>query len=234
MSSGQGKKDPNGLPYGWDVRVDKRTNRIYFMNHELKSTSWEDPRPLPRDVEMKKTADNRIYFVNHVTRKTTWDDPRPRIIVPSTTLVPVKRTLTNSTDAKQRQRKDVSGRVRGRSLDKEWYSDVVRMSLVDKTLTTEESALLVKVREKLSISESEHDTIVRELGWSAEEIQEAKKQSESAKECVVCLAAPATHVVMDCMHVCLCADCSMQYNGIYRAQGCPSCRAEIKEIRKTY
>jgi uncharacterized protein YbdZ (MbtH family) len=70
------------LPQGWEARQD-RTGRLYFVDHINKSTSWEDPRPLPAGWEMKvDEKQKRRYFVCHATRSTTWNDPRPPIVLP--------------------------------------------------------------------------------------------------------------------------------------------------------
>lgn len=177
----------------------------------------------------------RSYFIDHNTRATAWDDPRPPIQLANKFSYDAKpKTLSNSRTSRDRRKKGADGRERGHSLDREWYGDVLRMSLVDKVLTAEEESMLSSMRTKLNITDDDHEAILGEIGWTKEEVKEAKKDSEKIKECVVCLEAPATHVVMDCMHVCLCSECSMQYNGIYKSQGCPNCREEIKEIRKTY
>ncbi|VDB98127.1 unnamed protein product [Peniophora sp. CBMAI 1063] len=81
------------LPMGWEER---RTpdGRPYFVDHQTRSTTWNDPRrtqaataavpqldraalgPLPSGWEMRMTSTRRVYFVDHNTRTTTWDDPR--------------------------------------------------------------------------------------------------------------------------------------------------------------
>uniref|UniRef100_A0A671XSI2 E3 ubiquitin-protein ligase n=1 Tax=Sparus aurata TaxID=8175 RepID=A0A671XSI2_SPAAU len=59
--------------------------RIYFVNHNTRTTQWDDPRtqgmikehPLPPGWEMKYTAEGVRYFVDHNSRTTTFKDPRP-------------------------------------------------------------------------------------------------------------------------------------------------------------
>ncbi|KAG9338101.1 hypothetical protein JZ751_027072 [Albula glossodonta] len=59
--------------------------RVYFVNHNTRTTQWEDPRtqgmiqetPLPPGWEMKYTAEGVRYFVDHNSRTTTFKDPRP-------------------------------------------------------------------------------------------------------------------------------------------------------------
>ncbi|KAI6114349.1 hypothetical protein F5141DRAFT_706205 [Pisolithus sp. B1] len=81
------------LPAGWEERRTPE-GRPYFLDHNTRSTTWNDPRrattaavslpedrnaklgPLPSGWEMRLTSTNRVYFVDHSTRTTTWDDPR--------------------------------------------------------------------------------------------------------------------------------------------------------------
>ncbi|XP_060110126.1 LOW QUALITY PROTEIN: NEDD4-like E3 ubiquitin-protein ligase WWP2 [Heteronotia binoei] len=76
--------DPLGpLPPGWEKRQDN--GRGYFVNHNTRTTQWEDPRTqgmiqepaLPPGWEMKYTSEGVCYFVDHNTRTTTFKDPRP-------------------------------------------------------------------------------------------------------------------------------------------------------------
>ncbi|KAJ7410789.1 NEDD4-like E3 ubiquitin-protein ligase WWP1 [Willisornis vidua] len=78
------ENDPLGpLPPGWERRVDSN-ERVYFVNHNTKTTQWEDPRtqglqnedPLPEGWEIRYTREGVRYFVDHNTRTTTFNDPR--------------------------------------------------------------------------------------------------------------------------------------------------------------
>ncbi|XP_035012055.1 NEDD4-like E3 ubiquitin-protein ligase WWP2 isoform X1 [Hippoglossus stenolepis] len=78
------ENDPlGGLPPGWEKRQDN--GRIYFVNHNTRTTQWDDPRtqgmikehPLPPGWEMKYTAEGVRYFVDHNLLSTTFKDPRP-------------------------------------------------------------------------------------------------------------------------------------------------------------
>lgn len=55
------------------------------MNHETRTTTWEDPRTsvdvasmdLPKNWERRFDArTGKHYFINHTTKTTTFDDPR--------------------------------------------------------------------------------------------------------------------------------------------------------------
>uniref|UniRef100_A0A673CBI5 E3 ubiquitin-protein ligase n=1 Tax=Sphaeramia orbicularis TaxID=375764 RepID=A0A673CBI5_9TELE len=74
------ENDPLGpLPPGWERRVDSN-DRVYFVNHNTKTTQWEDPRtqglqnedPLPEGWEIRYTREGVRYFVDHNTRTTTF------------------------------------------------------------------------------------------------------------------------------------------------------------------
>uniref|UniRef100_A0A8C0JE57 E3 ubiquitin-protein ligase n=1 Tax=Chelonoidis abingdonii TaxID=106734 RepID=A0A8C0JE57_CHEAB len=76
--------DPLGpLAPGWEKRQDN--GRVYYVNHNTRTTQWEDPRTqgmiqepaLPPGWEMKYTSEGVRYFVDHNTRTTTFKDPRP-------------------------------------------------------------------------------------------------------------------------------------------------------------
>ncbi|CCX35455.1 protein of unknown function [Taphrina deformans PYCC 5710] len=90
------------MPTGWEQRYTPE-GRVYFVDHNTRTTTWVDPRrqqyirmygqnaggqgtvqqqpvsqlgPLPSGWEMRLTNTARVYFVDHNTKTTTWDDPR--------------------------------------------------------------------------------------------------------------------------------------------------------------
>jgi E3 ubiquitin-protein ligase NEDD4 len=91
----------DGLPPGWSLQV-APNGRIFFIDHNLKTTTWVDPRtgkaslapnqtnvpnrpkfstvddlgPLPDGWEERVHTDGRIFFIDHNNRVTQWDDPR--------------------------------------------------------------------------------------------------------------------------------------------------------------
>jgi uncharacterized protein YbdZ (MbtH family) len=83
------------MPAGWEamrkIKADGSEGRLYFVNHNKKVTSWDDPRSgilekreeearengeLPKGWEVSWSGGGRKYFVDHNNRKTTWNDPR--------------------------------------------------------------------------------------------------------------------------------------------------------------
>lgn len=68
----QGNEDP--LPPGWEQRVDPHS-RIYYVDHNTRTTAWERPQPLPSGWERRTDSRGRTYYVDHNTRTTTWQRP---------------------------------------------------------------------------------------------------------------------------------------------------------------
>jgi len=50
--------------------------------------------------------------------------------------------------------------------------------------------------------------------------------------CVVCLARPPSHVVLDCGHKCVCKSCAEEV--AKRLGQCPKCRGQISRIVRVY
>ncbi|XP_022094615.1 E3 ubiquitin-protein ligase NEDD4-like [Acanthaster planci] len=78
--------DPLGpLPAGWQMQR-SANGRIFFINHNTRSTTWDDPRkqrqpvddlgPLPPGWEQRVHSDGRTFFIDHNTHSTQWEDPR--------------------------------------------------------------------------------------------------------------------------------------------------------------
>lgn len=93
----------DGLPEGWGLQI-APNGRVFFIDHNAKSTTWVDPRtgrasamphqtgnignihtpvgldgdlgPLPEGWEERVHTDGRIFFIDHNTRTTQWEDPR--------------------------------------------------------------------------------------------------------------------------------------------------------------
>ena len=259
----------SALPPGFEARQD-RTGRLYFVNHNTKTTQWEDPRPLPLGWEVK--TDERLkrkYYIDHNTQTTHWEDPRPRVVI-SRAVVPVAAPIAAgaNTAANQTSRAlaaqeglldamgslDMQGR-RGPSQqsgqsgpsnrpdllpssssslpvpgvawagprnttpeqhaqDLLWYKDVLQMALTDRTLTPDEDRLLAAMRVKLHIDDESHRNILAEMGWSMEEYEQARKEDDPWSKGMRRLLrfAPATHIILQCFHLCLCEGCAERMN----------------------
>ncbi|XP_065796647.1 E3 ubiquitin-protein ligase NEDD4 isoform X4 [Muntiacus reevesi] len=98
------------LPKGWEVRH-APNGRPFFIDHNTKTTTWEDPRlkipahlrgktsldsssdlgPLPPGWEERTHTDGRIFYINHNSKKTQWEDPRLQHVAITGPAVPYSR-----------------------------------------------------------------------------------------------------------------------------------------------
>lgn len=44
-ASGNGDRDP--LPPGWEIKIDPQTGWPFFVDHNSRTTTWNDPRVPP-------------------------------------------------------------------------------------------------------------------------------------------------------------------------------------------
>ncbi|XP_010295406.1 PREDICTED: E3 ubiquitin-protein ligase NEDD4 isoform X2 [Phaethon lepturus] len=108
-SQQQSETEQGFLPKGWEVRH-APNGRPFFIDHNTKTTTWEDPRlkisahprrktsldpidlgPLPPGWEERTHTDGRIFFINHNTKKTQWEDPRLQNVAITGPAVPYSR-----------------------------------------------------------------------------------------------------------------------------------------------
>ncbi|XP_061451913.1 E3 ubiquitin-protein ligase NEDD4 isoform X2 [Rhineura floridana] len=97
------------LPKGWEVR-NAPSGRSFFIDHNTKTTTWDDPRlkipahmrrktsldpvdlgPLPPGWEERIHTDGRTFYINHNTKTTQWEDPRLQNIAITGPAVPYSR-----------------------------------------------------------------------------------------------------------------------------------------------
>nr|KAF6392996.1 NEDD4 E3 ubiquitin protein ligase [Pipistrellus kuhlii] len=102
--------EPGFLPKGWEVRH-APNGRPFFIDHNTKTTTWEDPRlkipahlrgktslessndlgPLPPGWEERTHTDGRIFYINHNIKRTQWEDPRLQNVAITGPAVPYSR-----------------------------------------------------------------------------------------------------------------------------------------------
>ena len=90
------------------------------------------------------------------------------------------------------------------------------------------SSDLDKARSKLSVAERE-----LEAATAAEQQQ---KGSLPHTECIVCMNAQVSTVLLPCGHLCLCGPCStlMQQSKKSESVSCPMCRQPVKQVHRVY
>jgi len=67
--------DSPDLPPGWEAKRDQ-VGKLFYVNHNTRTTHWELPRKLPNGWEQKMTRDGKKFYVDHNTRKTHWTLPK--------------------------------------------------------------------------------------------------------------------------------------------------------------
>ncbi|KAL5011945.1 hypothetical protein ScPMuIL_010496, partial [Solemya velum] len=103
-----------GLPFGWEVAVDKN-DQAYFINHVEKYTTREDPRddpdyiepPVPREVELFRDPQKGFGFVAGsekpvIVRFVTEGGPSVGKLLPGDQIIKI-----NNQDVKKAPREEV-------------------------------------------------------------------------------------------------------------------------------
>lgn len=126
----QHKVTQSFLPPGWEMRI-APNGRPFFIDHNTKTTTWEDPRlkfpvhmrskaslnpndlgPLPPGWEERIHLDGRTFYIDHNSKITQWEDPRlqnPAITGPA---VPYSREFKQKYDYfRKKLKKPVSSQV---------------------------------------------------------------------------------------------------------------------------
>lgn len=263
-------EDPRPMPNGWEMKSDDKLKRKYFIDHLHKTTSWTDPRPpliMPMAQPSALLPHGQIQpgYLQHqqpvlqpqaVSAGGLYGqiEGQPNLVVePEQKQASAAAPRSPSLSASYVGPLSVSGAAHvggggagighhsSASQDLSWYKDVLQMSVADKTITADEDRLLAAVRTKLNISDTQHAELLKEAGLSTEEFQSMKKEDNYQRECVVCLDESATHIILDCFHLCLgekCAKTMLAEKEEKEKKGekeyCPKCRAEIRLIHKTY
>lgn len=62
MASGSGAGDRDPLPPGWEIKIDPQTGWPFFVDHNSRTTTWNDPRVPPEvpKVSRARTAGRRV------------------------------------------------------------------------------------------------------------------------------------------------------------------------------
>jgi len=219
------------LPGGWEARVDKRTGKLYYLDHNTKATTWEDPRPMPAGWERRKdNKSGKVYFVDHNRKVTSWTDPRP----------PLSQDQIRGVKGKPQLQRQGSNKDEKKDGTLAIYEGILCMALADRSVNDEEEKIIESMRAKLGISTEDHKRAMKnigitEIGWenfrqrAKAEFGESGEALEKHQECIICLDKMADHVILDCMHLVLCEDCAPDIT-----QTCPKCRKPVSSIRKVY
>lgn len=205
------------LPPGWSAARDPKSGRVYYSNHVTKSTTWDKPttsaygpsqqtlEPLPKGWMMVPEQGGNVY-VNVSTGQRQRTRPRPERVVSNVEL----------------------------------YRSVVRAVLVDGQLLEAELALLADMRAKHGITMEEHEAVMQEMGLDDSKVNELRSKSKTEtgapeRECVICLESGVSHVVLPCMHYCLCKSCAEMLRSLEPSRrNCPMCRGRVQETKQVF
>lgn len=91
-------------------------------------------------------------------------------------------------------------------------------------------------RKSRGINDTEHKQALKMINLSEPEFDSMKNFNKGGgkldSECVVCLDKPRDHVVMNCMHLCLCEDCAKDFTDA-KAK-CPLCSRKARKVTKIF
>jgi len=153
-------------------------------------------------------------------------------------------------------------RMAERKTKLEMYKSIIEIAISDEVLTSKELGQIQTVRVKHSLTDQDHDLILQQIGISKEQyqqytrnklkyprnggygddgmyhatnnVEESKAAAAKLLTCVVCLDARSDHVVVPCMHLCLCGDCAPFYKQQQGNLACPKCRSKVETAMKVF
>jgi len=130
----------------------------------------------------------------------------------------------------QRAQAEVDLKHHKSNLPRETYKGYLKGLMSTEMISTTDQEKIKKYREELRFTDKDHNECLAEIGVTPEEFEKMKtNEQRREKECVVCLDQPRTHVIFDCMHLCLCGDCAMEQN-----KKCPICTKKVINVKRVY
>lgn len=138
----------------------------------------------------------------------------------------LKQSLSEKENLKSELKKYTDG------ISKMAYLEYLRGVTSDRSLSKKSFKKLQQYQMQQKISNHEHVKALKELGIKHQEFEEMKDfKLKQSQECVVCLEKPKTHVIFDCMHMCLCETCVVNFK---RGQKCPMCSKRVVRTARIY
>ncbi|XP_019058664.1 PREDICTED: probable E3 ubiquitin-protein ligase LUL4 [Tarenaya hassleriana] len=143
------------------------------------------------------------FFALDDLSKPSSDDVYPLVISADTSVSP------NSSDSEESVHKQITQAVLEKADDGSFKAKVVKQILWIEGVRYE-------LRELYGI------------GSSNTEGPQSLEDSDSGKECVICMAEPKDTAVLPCRHLCMCSDCAKELR--IQSNKCPICRQPIEEL----
>jgi len=113
------------------------------------------------------------------------------------------------------------------------YKEFLRGIVAGGTISRDEFNKLCLYRGDKNISLKEHSEILKSLGLSKDDFENLKDYTvKRDNECVVCLERAKTHVILSCMHLCLCEKCVPAFRK--KNAVCPMCSKKVGSVARIY
>lgn len=117
---------------------------------------------------------------------------------------------------------------------RERYRSFIQGLIAAETIGVLAFQALQNLQKELKINDAEHKETLASLNLSVEKFDSMRnfdKKDKRDTECVVCLDRPKDHVVMPCMHMCLCEECASDFS---EKSNCPICGKKVKKVVKIF
>jgi len=96
-----------------------------------------------------------------------------------------------------------------------------------------------ELKEVADVSHYEHVQVLRKINISEDTFESMKEEGQKrtlkaalVAECSECKTDVPDHVILDCMHLCLCGKCAPAF--ILSKKGCPRCKRPVSSVRKLF
>lgn len=117
------------------------------------------------------------------------------------------------------------------------YKQVLIALTLEGSISDKQIKYLTQLRNDSGIGDLQHQEIVNALQLQHILEHPTRKTDNNERkfnrECVVCLDAEATQIILMCMHACLCDKCA-QATRLRKISTCPNCRSPITDIKKMF
>lgn len=148
-------------------------------------------------------------------------------------LTSLRRQIENERQRRQKVEQEIASDRAAERLN--LYKEFIRGITADETITTAAFEQFTLYRKEKKITDPEHEMVIKELGWTLAQFDGMKRFDQKDKkdsECVVCLDKPKDHVIMNCMHLCLCEDCAVDFSK--PGAMCPLCSKKVRKVVRIF
>jgi Zinc finger, C3HC4 type (RING finger)/UBA-like domain len=115
------------------------------------------------------------------------------------------------------------------------YAAFVRGITAGESISLNAFEQLKEYRKQRNITDAEHAKALDSIGMKTTQFDGLKRfemKEKADNECVVCLDNVKDHVMFDCMHLCVCEDCAVDFNR--PGSKCPMCSKKVRQVARIY